>query len=162
MDKVEEVEILYTVVGHRDPHSVKVKNDIKVAEFVSLVSKNHGITEAVEVLIEDEDDALGDELVLVEVIGERTVHVGHKHSKINVIVEYQNRNIHREYRPSATIRKILIWAVGTEGFNLEGKPSQYQLKHNGEVVPDDKHIGQVAQGAKEVTLVLVFRVKPQG
>ena len=162
MDQVEEVEVLYAVEGFRDPHSVKVKNDIKVAEFASLVSKNHGIAEETEILIEDEDDALGAEVVLLEAIGERTVHVGHKHSKIKVIVEYQNRKIDREFRPSATIRKVLIWAVGPDGFKLEGKPTQYQLKHNGEVVPDDKHVGQVAQGAKEVTFVLVFRVKPQG
>jgi hypothetical protein len=82
--------------------------------------------------------------------------------KIKTTVRYQDRHVAREFSPAVTIAAIIVWAIGPEGLNLQGDPTDFQLKLDGEVLPPDAHLGQIARGKKEVTLDLVFKVKPQG
>ena len=162
MSQEEQVEIIYAVEGLRDPQSTRVPRNTKVGEFALMVAKLHGDTELVEVLVEDSENSLGHEAVLVDVLAESMAHVAKKDSKIKVLVEHNGKTISRDFGPSATIRTVLVWAVSPQGFNLEGKVTDFQLKYEGEVQPDDRHIGQIARGQKELSLVLVYRVKPQG
>ena len=51
---------------------------------------------------------------------------------------------------------------GAYGTFLFEDPSDFQLKHDGKVLPPDSHLGQAAHGEKSIVLDLVFKVKPQG
>jgi hypothetical protein len=164
VEVVELTEILFTVQGRREPLGERVHPRITVVEFAAIAAKAGGIEETVEVFVEDAEDPLGGELILVEQLSVdfAPLHIARPNSKIAVTVEYNARDIEREYRSSATIDKITRWAIGPEGFGLEGDPSDYQLKHDGEVLPPETHIGQVDHPHHRVKLDLVFKVKPQG
>lgn len=161
---VEEIEILFAVQGHRQHFGKHVDRRITVAEFSEIAARAGGIEETVEVFLEDADDPLASELILVEQlrIEFAPLHVARHRAKIAVKVEYNLRHVEREFRPNATVERITRWAIGPDGFNLEGDPSDYQLKYDGEVLPPDMHLGQVPHPHHEVTLDLVFKVKPQG
>ena len=51
---------------------------------------------------------------------------------------------------------------GVLGRKARAATRDFQLKHDGKVLPPDSHLGQAAHGAKSIVLDLVFKVKPQG
>jgi hypothetical protein len=55
---------------------------------------------------------------------------------------------------------VTKWAVGKLAPTED--PSDFQLKHDGKVLPPDTHLGQATHGEKSIVLDLVFKVKPQG
>jgi hypothetical protein len=161
---VERIEILFTVQGHREPFGEHIDRGMTVGEFGALVARSRGIEESVEVFIEDADEPLETSMVLVDVVAIEgpPVHVARRHAKIAVTVEYNARDIEREFRPNVTVERIIVWAIGPDGFNLEGDPSDFQLKYEDEVLAPDTHLGQIPHPHDAVKLDLVFEVKPQG
>jgi hypothetical protein len=133
-----------------------------VAEFAEIAATLAGLEEHLDVFLENGEEPLARELVLVEHLSAKfaPVHLA-KPGKIQTSIEY-NRSIRRNFRPNVTIARVLQWAVGEKGFNLDKPTADFQLKHQGQVLSLDDHLGQIAGGHKEVTLHLVFKVKPQG
>jgi hypothetical protein len=157
-------EILFIVQGQREPKAHSAHPAMTVAEFGVIAAGAGGIEEIVEVFMEDADEPLAGELILVEQLPVEfaPLHVARQRAKIAVTIEYNMQHVEREFRPNATIERITRWAIGPEGLKLEGDPSDYQLKHDGEVLPPDMHLGQVSHPHHKVKLDLVFKVKPQG
>jgi hypothetical protein len=167
METIDEttgaIEILFTVEGRAKPFSANAGPTMTVLEFGRLAAKAGQIDEAVEVFLEDAETALAGELVLIEHLAEKfaPIHVASP-GKIKTTVEYNNRRIEHDFRANSTIARVLEWAVGKNGFDLDKPAADFQLKHKGEVLSLDDHLGQVAGGHKQVALHLVFKVKPQG
>lgn len=90
------------------------------------------------------------------------LHVARHRARIAVTVEYNGRDIEREFRPSATVERVIKWAIGPEGFSLEGDPSDFQLKLGDEILSPGTHLGQLPHPHDAVKLDLVFKIKPQG
>lgn len=159
----QKVEILFAAEGHVHHFGVNVGPHITVGEFLAAAAAESGMVELVEVFVEDSDEPLASALLLVEQLPASfaPLHVGTR-GTIKTTVEYNNRKVVREFRPSATIARIIRWAIGPEGLNLEGNPADFQIKHGGKVVPPTTHLGQISRGEKAVHLHLVFKVKPQG
>ena len=145
VDEAELTEILFTAQGRREPLCEKIHPGITIEEFGVLAATAGGIEETVEVFLEDVDEPLGGKLILIEQLSVdfAPLHVARHHAKIVVTVEYNMREIERDFRPNATIERITRWAIGPEGFKLEGDPSDYQMKHDGDVLPPATHIGQL-------------------
>jgi hypothetical protein len=164
VEAVALTEILFAVQGQRDPMAHSAHPAMTVAEFAEIAARAGGIEETVEVFIEDADEPLAGELILIEHLSLEfsPLHVARHRAKIAVTIEYNMQHVEREFRPNATIERITRWAIGPEGLKLEGDPSDYQLKHDGEVVPPDMHLGQVPHPDHKVKLDLVFKIKPQG
>lgn len=158
-----QLEVLFAVEGRRQHFGVPIGREMTVREFAIIATKAGGLEEAVEIFLEDAEEPLNEELVLAENLAASfsPLHVA-THGKIAVTVHYNGRDIHREFRPSATVARVIRWAISPEGFNLEGDPSDFELKHDGEVAPPDMHLGQIAHGHKRLKFELVFKVKPQG
>jgi hypothetical protein len=156
-------EVVFALEGERNPRSLKTHPDSSVTEFIALVVKDTGREEFVEVLIEDEDGVVPGEKPIRElfVAGFKLIHVATK-GEIKVTIQYSTRSVSRDFRPSATMEKIIRWAISPEELNLEGGPEDFQLKDGNDVLPADVHLGQLTKGHKHVTLTLVFKVKPQG
>lgn len=156
-------EILFAVEGERNPRNLSAPRDSTITEFVALVVRETGRGELVEVLVEDEDEPIAGERRIHELleVGFKLIHVASK-GHIKVKVDYATRAVEREFKPSATMERIIKWAISPKELNLEGGPEDFQLKDGNEVLPADAHLGQVAKGHKHVTLTLVFKVKPQG
>jgi hypothetical protein len=163
VEVIEMLEIVFAVEGHQRPFTAPITPKTTVVEFAKVAAQAGQIEGAVEVFLEDGEHPLLADLVLVGNLSERfaPLHVA-RPGLIKVFVEYNGRRVERAFRPSATIARITEWAIGKNELNLEGGPADYQLKHNGQVLSPDQHLGQVAGGHKTVELHLVFKVKPQG
>jgi hypothetical protein len=90
------------------------------------------------------------------------LHVARRGATIAVTIEYNGRTITHTFRPSTTIEKIIRWAIGPDGFALEGGADDYQLKLDGNVLSPGTHLGQVPHPHHKAKLDLVFKIKPQG
>ena len=163
LDTNELVEIIFSVEGLAEPRTLRVPKTTTVGQFGKTASQDAGITGPVLIYLENSDEPLGAEGILLDHLPTTFApfHVA-LHRDIRVNVRYQNAEKQRVFRPSATILRIIEWAIGPEGFGLTGDASDIQIKHDGQVVPKDYHLGQLARGDKTVTLDLVFNVKPQG
>lgn len=160
--KILEREVLFAVEGERKPRSLALPVEVTAAAFLERVVALTGRTELVEVLIEDEEVTIQDDQILFEriVVDEfKLVHVATK-GKIKVDVTFNGKTKDSEFRPSATMEKIIKWAMGA--FQLEGEPADFQLKLGDEVLAAGQHLGQIAEGKKTVRLNLVMKIKPQG
>ena len=163
VEVLEMVEIIFAVEGHSRHFTTRVRPETKVVEFAEIAAKLGQIDALVEVFLEDSEDPLLGDLVLVEHLSERfaPLHVA-KPGLIKTTVRYNDRRVERSFRPSATLAHIIKWSISKKELDLDGGPSDYQLKHNGDVLSPDLHLGQVAHGLKAVEFYLVFKVKPQG
>jgi hypothetical protein len=161
--QVEQTEIICAVEGRRPHCGINIGRQTTVKEFAVMAAKIGGFEEVIEVFVEDADDPLDEAAILVEQLTENfsPIHVA-THHKIEVTVEYNGNEIHRNFRPGKTIESATKWAIGPEGFKLEGAVIDFQLKYKGEVQPPDRHLGQVGDRKKKLKFVLVFKVKPQG
>lgn len=159
----QELEIAFALEGERNPRTLKTHPDSTVTEFLALVVKETGRAEYIEVLVEDREMALTGEKHVRELFEAdfKLPHIATK-GDIKVTIEYSTRSVNGEFRPSATMERIIRWAISPKELNLEGGPEDFQLKDGNDVLPADLHLGQIAKGQKHVSLVLVFKVKPQG
>lgn len=160
--KGDEHEVLFTIEGVRKPLSLAVALATTVGQFLELVRQTHGRIDLIEILIEDEDAPLGvDEIIVARLTRDdfRLIHVATA-GEIEVTVVFNGHPKHHKFRPNATMERIVKWAL--KAFELEGDPSDFQLKHGDEILPAGEHLGQVAHGKKEVKLSLVMKIKPQG
>jgi hypothetical protein len=159
---VAPLGVAFAVEGQAGHHEAEIGATTTVKEFIDIAVTKTGIEGLLEVYVEDAEEPLGHELILIEHLSIEfaPLHVA-KPGKIATTVRYQgNRHVEHEFRPAATIAKVTEWAVGKLAPTED--PSDFQLKHDGKVLPPDSHLGQVAHGAKSIVLDLVFKVKPQG
>lgn len=63
----------------------------------------------------DNDVDIGDELVGKKAV----VLVAHRCKKIAVTVRYEHRQETKKFAPSATVYRVLQWAIGKKGFKLD-------------------------------------------
>ena len=166
MEKVEtedRVEILFAAEGHAKHFGVNVGPRITVKEFAVAAASAAGIEGIVEVFLEDADAPLRPELLLIEhlAVDFPPLHLA-RPGKIKTTVHYGRRHVEHHFTPNTTITKTIAWAFSQKELELEGSPADFQLKHDKKVLSPDLHLGQVAHGAKEISLELVFKVKPQG
>jgi hypothetical protein len=160
---VESIDVLFAVEGQAEHLNHVVDGKVRVREFVEIARSASQITELAEVYVEDADAPLGGDLVLIEYLSAefKPLHVA-RPGKIKTKVRYQERHVEHDFRPAATMEKIIVWAISPHELDLKGDPSDFQLKQHGKVLGPGVHLGQVADGKKEVTLDMVFKVKPQG
>lgn len=158
----ECIAIVFAAEGQAGHHDAEIGPTTTVKEFIDIAVIKTGIEGLLEVYVEDAEEPLGHELILVEHLSIEfaPLHVA-KPGKIATTVRYQgNRHVEHAFRPAATIAKVTKWAVGKLAPTED--PSDFQLKHDGNVLPPDSHLGQAAHGEKSIVLDLVFKVKPQG
>lgn len=159
-----QIEVLFAAQGKRDHYGIPITQETTVAEFMALAVEAVGHTEdLVALYLEDGEEPLGVDLPLAAHLTQQfsPLHLG-QHHQIMTAVEYNGAHVTREFKPSTTVKKVIKWAIGSDGFNLEGKPHDFQLKYKGEVVPPDTHLGQIWNRLEKLKFKLVFKVKPQG
>jgi hypothetical protein len=158
---VECVAVVFSAEGQVGHHDAEIGPTTSVKEFIDIAVTKTGIEGLLEVYVEDAEEPLGHELILVEHLSVdfAPLHVA-KPGNIATTVRYQRRHVEHPFRPAATIAKVTKWAVGLLAPTED--PSDFQLKHDGKVLPPDSHLGQAVRGEKSIVLDLVFKVKPQG
>lgn len=158
-----KIAVIFAVEGHPHNWELQVSPNQTASEFVAAAGNLSGISGVTEVFIEDCDAPLvGNNPLLDQLPPEFVVlHVG-TNAAITATFHFNNQSIQHQFQPSATIRTLTIWVISSNGFNLEGSDSDFQLKHDGVVLETGQHLGQVAKGHKEIELDLVFKIKAQG
>lgn len=159
----QRLDVLFAAEGHAGHHNAEIGRTTTVREFIDIAITKTGVEGLLEVYVENAEEPLGHDLILVEHLSIEfaPIHVA-RPGKIETTVRYQNRHVERAFRPAATIERVTEWAVGKHGLDLQGDPSDYQIKHDGKVLAPGSHLGQTAHGKKSVVLDLVFKIKPQG
>jgi sulfur carrier protein ThiS len=161
--KKDQLEVVFALEGERKPQSLHLPADATVADLLKEVTKRAERGDLSEVIIEDEDQPLAPDKPLADALdGDfKVVHVSTP-GRISVTVTCNGKQATEAFSPSTTLQKIIVWAISPEALQLEGDATDFQLKQGEEVLAPDHHLGQIAQGAKELALTLVFKVKPQG
>ena len=161
MADVVERELLVALEGERRPRALNVMADVTAARLLERARESTGRDDLTEVLIEDEEIVLDGDVVIFERISVeefKLVHVA-THGDIVVTVVF-NGSKEAAFKPSATMAKIIAWAM--KAFGLTGDASDFQLKLGDQILAAGEHLGQIANGAKAVRLSLVMKIKPQG
>jgi hypothetical protein len=161
MAQDEIIEVAFALEGDRKPQIYELGADATVGAFLERVIKETGRGDLEEVAIEDAEEILALEIALAEIlVGTfKVLHVAKK-GRVKVFVTFNGQTREEAFQPSASMRKVTRWAISA--FGLEGEASDFQLKHNGEVLPPETHVGQVSGSHKELRLDLVMKIKPQG
>lgn len=155
--------IAYAVEGLPDQHEMRVLVDATASEILEAIKARHPAVEIDELVLEDEDEPLHGDARVAERVEEefKLIHAARR-GRIAVTVVYDNDQRQRAFRPSATVRRILRWAVGEEGFDLVDPPAKFVLKIGDRTLEPELHVGQITRGARELVLQLVHRRKVQG
>lgn len=153
--------LVLAVQGMSKPIEMELPEDASVEDILDRVREQTGRDDLVELAFEDEDEPLEDgERVLAALRKEfRLLHASTR-QRITVALTYEGVRHERLFRPNATVRRVIRWAI--EIFHLEGKPAEFQIKVGDRVLPPDMHVGQAAQGACALAGTLVHNIKPQG
>lgn len=156
-------ELVFALEGEREPKSIVLKASETDEGLLARLREEYKRDDLEEICLEDDDNPIDlADLIRALLSGEfRLVHVGAK-GKIKVSVTYNNKEMEHAFRPSATMRRVIKWAISPKAFELDGEPSDFQLKLGDEILPPDTHVGQLTKGRHPVRLALVFKVKPQG
>ena len=158
-------QIFFTIEGNESMERQEVPADCCIKDFVDEVTKQKGIKDrdGFKVHIEDKNDALGDEIAIIEIPDDKPVHIG-RCSRIDVQIHYQDKTETVPVSPGTTIRHLRDKAI--ELF----KPDDYKNKdYELEVTATEKKtdaslpVGTlVTDGTCSVELNLVPAEKWQG
>lgn len=143
------IEIFVQGEGIPDIALVRVPGDGTVGDIVEAgrAQRRPGAGDAGQlvVFLEDEEEAL-DPAATLAAAGIRhrgRVHL-HRCHRVAVTVNYNGRQIVRDFPPSTTVRRVKRWVDSKEGFDLRGvDATEHLLQVCGTTVrPDeDTHIG---------------------
>jgi hypothetical protein len=160
---VDILELLHVVEGERKPRRLEIGHHETVQAVIGRLTTELGRDDLVELLFEEEEVALAADAILSELIADdlRLIHLASR-GHIKVFVGYNGRQIFHDFRPNVTIATVTKWAISPKELDLQGEPSDFQLKLGNDVLPPDTHIGQLARCGHELHLALVFKIKPQG
>lgn len=156
-----KVEFFYTVEGKPKPISVMVDAEWTVDQLTKAIESEMSAEVPLIAFKEDGDKPLAASTQLKDLLasGFPLLHLSRR-VLVRVTVMYQDQKREKDFQPSATVKSIVAWAVGPHGFGLKEDPSEFDLKHGDEVLPNSMHIGQL--GSEHVQLSLVFKSKHQG
>jgi hypothetical protein len=145
------------------PALIEVEETMTVREVLSVFgSDQEGFW------IEDTEEELDVEVTLAEAGVHDRHHVHHHRCRrVEVVVRHIDEERRHEFSPATTVGRVLIWALGPEGFNIpvEQRPEYGFLGcSDGKAVPNDAHVGSLTGPGTgcEACLSLVRKHNPQG
>lgn len=162
-NKMKEIELYIHTENHPDPMLVKIDEDATVEELLKRIAPE--ADGDIHLSIESEDEPHDKHRKLCECGIKHRHHVHcHRCRKVEVTVFYNGEQNHT-FGPSATIEKVLRWALrafGLKGADALDKVLRLSDAPN-DVLPETAHIGSfVKPSACEVRLNLTGKVEVNG
>lgn len=118
------------------------------------------------VFFEDQEEPLDRAAPLVGYDKSGQVHHVHRAKLIRVTVFYKDEHKFREFRPAARVQRVLDWAVGSDGFNIDpaiAPEMELALQGENTALPKEAHIGRFVQHPQHtLALDLIRGVVPNG
>jgi hypothetical protein len=165
-ERMEGIEILVEGEGLRDLETVHVPHGGTLREVVTIVASRGGFSvEEALIFIEDRDEPLDLTIVIDEEAHGRIHHV-HRARQVEVAVSYQAGTHEKKFSPSATIQRVLDWAVGRHGFNIDptiAPEMELALHGRSQALPKTAHIGRYVRHERHhLHLDMIRGVVPNG
>lgn len=127
-----------------------------LAAILNEVRAKIGLPEA-HVFERDKDEPIGAEIEKKKAL---SLHV-HRCHRVHVAVRYEHRTLEHKFSPAATIFRVLQWAIGKHGFNLDDtvkSKARLMLPGASEPLPNDTLVGRlVKHGDCSLTLDLTLK-----
>lgn len=148
---MSEIEIFVQGEGIPEIILLRVPGNGTVLDILSSAETQGvrfvGDERSLVILVEDQEMELPHDLSLEEAhIGNRSrVHV-HRCHRVEVTVNFNAAHKARAFPPAATVERVKRWAVGPEGFGLQGVDATehlLQLCHSTTRPAEDTHIGSL-------------------
>lgn len=162
-----EIEVIVEGEGLADVATVRVPQGAAAREIViAVAAKGKFPAEEAFLFIEDTAEPLDLAAVIVEEKTAGKVHHVHRAREIEVVVFYKEADKKRKFPPSTRVQRVLDWAVGPEGFNIDKAITpemELALRGQKEALPKNAHIGRYVRHPRHVLeLDLIRGVVPQG
>lgn len=160
------IEVLVEGEGLTEVEIVRLPEGSIAREIVAAVATKGGFpVEEAFLFVEDCEEPLDLALIVENRMTDKVHHV-HRTRKIDVGVFYQGRQIYRQFAPSVRVQRVLDWAVGSKGFNIDPVIApEMELALHGETTPLPKnaHIGRYVRHPHcELALDLIRGIVPNG
>ncbi|MHB8884704.1 MAG: hypothetical protein ACYC5H_06395 [Methylovirgula sp.] len=153
---MERIRVEVEIEDRKETKVIEVegRNLGAVLEGVRALAGADG--EGLHVFERDCDDVIG-----VEIEARKAISViGHRHKRLKVKVRFEHHEPHHEFSPSATVLKVLQWAVAQPEFKLDatGKAkANLILPGTDTPLPKDEMIGRYTKHHHEVIFDLTLK-----
>lgn len=163
----ESVRMSISVEGSGEVWALEVPGSLKVGDLQSHLADQHNRPNIKEmaVSVEDQEAPASSDTTLSDLVqGARRgrIHLHHCR-RVMVTVEYNSKTHTRAFPPSATVHRVLIWAISKAAFDLEAEAHDLELQLSGAdaALQQNVHIGTLATDC-QLMLQLVPKDRPQG
>jgi hypothetical protein len=153
---VEKIRVEVEVEDRQDTKVIEVEGG-SLDAILGKIRRLAELEETHDIFERDGNEPVGPEI-------EKKKHialVAHRCKHVLVKVRYEHRTIEHHYRPSATVFRVLQWAIGKKGFNLDDTAkakANLMLPDATEPLPKNDVIGRfVKHGHCELTLDLTLK-----
>ncbi len=115
---METLDIYYQGHGIREIDHIEVGRDHTVAIIKEILVKKHGLESDTVIFLEDQEEPLGDHLVIFELVQATSANLHlHRCRHVDVTVRFNGKPVQRTFAPSATIAHVKHWAA-VKGFGM--------------------------------------------
>jgi hypothetical protein len=143
------------VEGRQNPVSIEAP-DSSLDSVLSTIRAHAGLGKDVPVFEREKDDELSGNLD-----GRSGISViAHSCKRIDVSLRFEHRVESEKFPPSATVFRVLQWAIGKKAFNLDSTAAAKAnliLPGTDTPLPRDALIGRYVQGTCALVLELTLR-----
>lgn len=145
------------VAGLAEEFIAELESGASVVEIISVVATKRGCSIEELVLVrEGEDEPLSPDTPVDADYPHRRRHHVHHVSKVRVTVYYLENEQAHEFKRSATVRDVLVWAI--KQYNVDpalATELELSVQGQGKELPEDTHIGHLAGGHHELALDMI-------
>ena len=162
-----QIEVLVDGEGLADVAAISLPHGAPGRELIAAVAARGGFpAEEAFLFVEDEDEELDIAVLVVDERLSGRVHHVHRAKWIEVEVFYMGNDKKKEFRPAARVQRVLDWAVGPHGFNIDptiAPEMELALHGHTEALPKNAHIGRFVHHPHHgLALDLIRGVVPNG
>jgi hypothetical protein len=143
--------------GPTDERVIRLGGGRRAREIVEIFAAERSVkAEELLLVIEGDAEPMKIDVVVDEAYPHHRRHHVHHAGLVDVLVYYQNKVEHREFRRHATVNDVLQWALKAFGID-PSMWTEFELTLHGqkEALPGNEHIGHLAGPHKKLELDLV-------
>lgn len=162
-----EIEVILEGEGLSDVEVIRIPEGSLAREIVVAVATKSGFpAEEAVLFVEDAEEPLDLAVVVAPEKISGKIHHVHRVRKIEVEVFYQAQHKEKKFPPSARVQRVLDWAVGKDGFNIDPAIApEMELALHGQTkpLPKNAHIGRYIRHPQcKLEFDLIRGVVPNG
>jgi hypothetical protein len=162
-----EIEVFVEGEGLTEVEAIRLPEGSAGRDIVAAVAVKGGFPSEEGILfVEDVEEPIDLAILIAEEMGRGKVHHVHRARQVEVSVFYNGQQKEKRFPPSARVQRVLDWAVGREGFNIDraiAPEMELALHGSTTALPRDAHIGRfIRHPHHKLALDLIRGIVPNG